>query len=271
MSFKISIVTATFNRRDYLPRCIESIASQAYPDKEHIIIDGGSTDGTVAVLEEYGRRYPHLRWISEKDDGLSQAFNKGLARTTGDAIGVLGDDDLYLPGAFETVAEAFNANPQAGVIAANCDFIREDGTVWITQKANFTSRTDLIQFWRYWGNRITIPATSSFFRREVLDTVGGFDEADRYAMDYHHWIKITEKFAIVTVNKTIAQFRYDEGTISCTGTEKQAAEAVAISQKYWGSKLSADYYRIAWSYLPYYWRPRLKVKTWLRGLVGRGR
>jgi glycosyltransferase involved in cell wall biosynthesis len=252
MSLKISTVTATLNRKDFLPRCIEGIAGQSYPDKEHVIVDGGSTDGTGDLLKSYAKKYPHIRWISEKDNGISSALNKGLAMATGDIIGVNGDDDYYVPGAFEIVAAAFEQNPRVGVVSGNCEHIRNDGTVAFTQKAGFTRRQDLIEYWRHWGTTVFLPAPSTFFRRKAVDLVGGFEEADRYAMDYHHWIKITEKFGVKTIDQVLARFRFDEGTVTFSKRKEQLAETHAISRKYWGSRADLSYYRMAWSYFEFH-------------------
>ena len=249
---KISIVTATLNRKDLLARCIEAVAGQSYPNKEHLIIDGGSSDGTIDSLKSYAEKYPHLRWISEKDNGISNALNKGLAMATGDIIGVNGDDDCYRPGVFEGVALEFEQNPSAGVVSGNCDHVRNDGTVAYTQKAGFTSRHDLIEYWKHWGRTVFLPAPSTFFRKQAVDLVGGFDEADLYAMDYHHWIKITEKFDVRIIDQVLARFRYDEGTVTFSRSKEQLAETYGISRKYWGSKLSLGYYRMAFSYFEFH-------------------
>jgi glycosyltransferase involved in cell wall biosynthesis len=246
---KISIVTATLNRKDYLPRCIEGVAGQSYPYKEHLIIDGGSTDGALDLLKSYAKKYPHIKWISEKDNGISSALNKGLAMATGDIIGVNGDDDFYAPGVFEIVAAEFAADPGLGVVSGNCAHINNNNVVWEAGKAGFTTRWDLIEYWRYWCRAVFLPAPSTFFRREVISKVGGFEEADRYAMDYHHWIKITEEFRVKTIDKVFATFRCDEGTVSFSSNKEQLAEMHRISRKYWGSLLSASYYRLRASYI----------------------
>jgi glycosyltransferase involved in cell wall biosynthesis len=270
MKPKISVVTATYNRRDFLPRCIEGVAAQDYPAKEHIIIDGGSTDGAVELLREYAARYPHVRWISEKDEGISDALNKGMALATGDVIGVNGDDDFYVPGTFEVVADAFAQNPSAGVVSGHCDHIGNDGAVIFTSKAAFVSRREMIECWKHWARTTFLPAPSTFFRREVLDAVGGFDVADRYAMDYHHWIKITEKFEVKIVDRVFAKFRYDEGTVSYSASGRQAAEMYAISRRYWGRQWSPSYYHFALSYFDHFtWRPfKERVRNSLRYRLG---
>lgn len=256
MKPKISIVTATLNRKDLLPRCIEAVAGQSYPDKEHIIIDGGSKDGTVERIKSYAQEYSHIRWISEKDNGISSALNRGLAMATGDIIGVCGDDDFYEPGAFQIVADEFDQNPSVSVVSGNCECIRNDGTAWGTLKSSFTNRRSLIEYWRYWNHEVYLPAQATFFRKDVIDVVGGFDENDRYAMDYRHWIKITEKFSVKTIDRTLAKFRWDEGTVSCSRGKEQLAEMCAISKRYWGSMINRDFYHLAFSYFKYCkWRP----------------
>lgn len=261
MSFKISAVTATYNRKDFLPQCIMSVAGQPYPYKEHVLIDGGSTDGTVGIIKAYAAKYPHIKWISEKDNGVSSALNKGLALANGDAVGVIGDDDFYVPNVFGIIAAEFERDESVGIVAGNCDFLRNNGSLWKRQKASFTSRKDLIQCWRYWGNSVTLPAPSTFIRKKVIDVVGGFDENDRYAMDYHHWIKITEKFEVTTVDEVFAKFRYDEGSISFSLAQAQWAEVLAISKKYWGTKRSLAYYEMLFSYLQYYKRARFEAQA----------
>ena len=248
MSLKISVITATLNRKDLLPRCIEGVAGQSYPHKEHVIVDGGSTDGAIDLLASYAQKYPHIRWISEKDKGISDALNKALAMTTGDIIGVNGDDDFYEPRVFETVAAEFERDPGIGVVSGNCDHIDNNRKLIVGSKAAFTNRRDLIEFWRNWGGSVFLPAPSTFFRREALNKVGGFEEADLYAMDYHHWIKITREFRVKTVDELFANFRCDEGTVSFSQNKQQLAEMVRISRKYWGSKASISYYRMWFSF-----------------------
>jgi glycosyltransferase involved in cell wall biosynthesis len=273
MNLKISIVTATLNRRDYLPRCIEGVAQQSYPHKEHLIIDGGSTDGTIELLESYAKRYPHIKWISEKDNGISSALNKGLALASGELIGVNGDDDFYLPGAFEAVAREAVENPTAGLVAGHCDCIRNDDSLFYTAKAAFTNRRDLIQHWKTWGISNFFPAPSTFIRKHVIETVGGFEESDKYAMDYHHWIKITEKFEVRIVDRVLAKFRYDEGTVTFTQSQKQRDETHEISRKYWGPLTGREFHRMAFSYFshrhirPVVERVRNSFKYRLGGLL----
>lgn len=254
---RLSIITATYNREKYLRRCIESVAQQPYADKEHVIVDGGSSDGTVEVLRDCAVRYPHIRWMSEPDRGISDALNKGLALMTGEVFNVIGDDDFFEPDVFGAVARAFDEHPEAGVIAGNCAVVRNDDTVAMVHRASFTSRRNLIAFWDHWERDVVLPAASTFVRRAVVDRVGGFDPVDRYAMDYHHWIRITEHFAVHTIDRTLATFRYGEGTVSHTQSRPQFDETLAISRRYWGSKGSRDYLEM---FVSYQW---FRLRRWL--------
>ncbi|MGB9600549.1 MAG: glycosyltransferase, partial [Myxococcota bacterium] len=92
---KFSIITAVLNNRETISDCIESVASQSYKFIEHIIIDGLSTDGTIDIIKDYSSRYSHIRWISEKDNGIYNAINKGIKISTGEIIGILNSDDIF--------------------------------------------------------------------------------------------------------------------------------------------------------------------------------
>lgn len=261
MSFKLSVITATRNRKEFLPRCLDSVTGQSYADKEHIVIDGGSSDGTRELLAGYAEQHPHLKWISESDRGISHAFNKGLALATGDVIGVIGDDDFYEPEVFGLIAGEFARHPEAGIVSGHCRVINNDDQAISTERAGFTTRRDLIECWRCWGRGVMLPAPSSFIRRQVIETVGGFDEADRYAMDYRHWIKITERFPVRILDRTVASFRHDAGTTSFSNNRQQWEETLAISKQYWGSKLSPDFYALWFSYWRHFHYPQWRQRV----------
>lgn len=261
--FRLSVVTATRNRRELLARCVESVAAQDHPDKEHVVVDGASSDGSADYLAEAARRHPHLRFVSEPDGGPAEAMNKGLALASGAAIGVLGDDDAYLPGALASVARAFAAEPGLGLVSGDCDFVDNAGALRFTQKASFTTRRDLIQCWRYWGSRICLPGPSTFFSRTALEAAGPFDPAHRYAMDYDHWIRLTRDFPVRTLGRTLARFRYDEGSISHAPTAHQWQETLAISRRYWGAPWTPGYWALQASRLWFYDRHRFFL--WLKG------
>ena len=247
----LSIVTATRNRCEHLARCIESVAEQDYPHKQHVIIDGASSDGTVELLRERSAIYPHIIWISEPDTSLSQAFNKGLERAEGDWINVLGDDDLILPGVMNRVSQEAESHPEAGLLVGGCEYINEAGEIFFHQEPCFSSRFDLVECWDHWGHEVSIPAPSTWISARALTEVGGFRECDKRAMDYRHWIELTRNFEVQIVPQTLARFRVASDSISGGQHAKQWAETLRISRDYWGEFGTLNRFRLGASFLAY--------------------
>ena len=122
---KISIITITYNSAKTLPRTLESVQSQTYPEIEHVIVDGASTDGTRNLIENYAKQHPNVRWISEKDNGIYNALNKGISLATGDVIGFLHSDDvLFSTRSIEQIAAAFE-KPDIDVVYGDLQYCRE--------------------------------------------------------------------------------------------------------------------------------------------------
>src|SRR5690349_10977185 len=127
---RISIVTPTLQRATFLERTLRSIRAQTYPSVEHIVVDGGSTDGTLPLLEQYASTY-NMRWLSEPDGGIYDAINKGMRMATGDILAYLNSDDLYFPWTVDVVMRAFEEHPEADLVygdAIRLDEIRG----WVT-------------------------------------------------------------------------------------------------------------------------------------------
>jgi len=153
---RITIVTPSFNQAKYLSETIESVLKQDYPNLEYIIIDGGSTDGSVDVIKRYEHHLAY--WVSEKDRGQSHAINKGLDRATGDLFNWINSDDILFPGALQRIAAAFICNPEADLIVGDNARSDKDGAivrisaapsrltasprgwlVWVAQQSTFVS------------------------------------------------------------------------------------------------------------------------------------
>jgi glycosyltransferase involved in cell wall biosynthesis len=122
---KISVITPSLNQGKYIEECILSVLNQGYDNFDHIIIDGGSTDNTLTVL----RKYKHLIWVSEPDEGQSDAINKGFKMASGEIIGWLNADDRYLPGTFHSVAEYMSRWPDVDLIYGDYRWIDAEGRV----------------------------------------------------------------------------------------------------------------------------------------------
>jgi glycosyltransferase involved in cell wall biosynthesis len=219
----ITIVTPCLDASVTLPGALDSVRSQeqGYPAAvEHIVVDGGSTDGTLEILGAA----EGVSFISEPDRGLSDAVNKGFRRAQGEIVGWLNADDVYLPGAFARIGEAFAAEPEALWATGRCTIIDGDGRqirrAVSAYKDFFLRRYSfpllLVQ------NFVCCPST--FVRRRAMDEVGLLDERFRYSMDYDLWLRLGRRAPPVVVDHPIAAFRMAEGSLSMTGFEAQFRE-----------------------------------------------
>lgn len=131
---KISVITPSFNSIHTIRDTIESVRAQNYPDVEHIVVDGGSKDGTVELLKEY----PHLRWVSEKDEGHYHAMNKGIQMATAEIVNILNADDCFRPGALRAVGDAFAKNPDWDGLFGDIVYVNGEGQeIYRREEAKF--------------------------------------------------------------------------------------------------------------------------------------
>ena len=229
---KISIITPSFNQFNFLKETVESIHSQNIDTDiviEHVIVDGGSTDGTVEYLKALDDK---VVWLSEKDKGQADAVNKGIRMATGEIIGWLNSDDLYLPGALHTVAEYFEQNPDCSWVYGRCRIIDKDGTErwkWITRYKNARLRKfTMDKLLR--ENFISQPAV--FFRKELFAEAGPLDLTLHYAMDYDLWLRFARLAVPGVLHKDLASFRRHGSSKSETGYRDQFYEQYAVAKRY---------------------------------------
>ncbi|WP_161685566.1 glycosyltransferase [Thermoanaerobaculum aquaticum] len=176
----VSIVTPSFNQARFLKRTIESVLSQNYPHIEYVVIDGGSTDGSVELLRSYGSRF---RWVSEPDRGQAHAINKGFAQTRGSIRAYLNSDDCLLPNAVETVVRVFQQHPDWDLVYGQAFYIdEEDRIIGMYPTAEY-SFSRLMQ-------DCCICQPAAFWRSRIADLVGPFNEELHYALDYEYWLRI---------------------------------------------------------------------------------
>lgn len=179
---KISIITITNNSAKTLQRTFDSVRSQTYNDIEHIIVDDASKDGTLELIEAYAAKYPNVRWISEKDDGIYNAINKGIKMATGDIIGLLHSDDvLFCPDSISHIAAAFEAQ-NTDVVYGDLQYFKGKKVVRRWQSNTYDPRS-LKYGWMP-------PHPTVYVRREVYQQVGEYDEWFRIAADYDMMLRI---------------------------------------------------------------------------------
>lgn len=226
---KITIITPSYNQGKFIERTIRSVLEQDYPNLEYIVVDGGSTDGTLDILKRYEGS---LTWISEKDQGQSDAINKGIKMSSGEILAYLNSDDVYERGAIRRVADFFLAHPSHMWLVGRCRIIDENDREirrFITRYKNF-----FLNRYNYnvllTTNFISQPAT--FWRRRVIDDIGLFNVAYHRVMDYDYWLRIGRKYSPGIVKDCLAGFRvYQESKTSGDFVESFRQE-LAVSQKY---------------------------------------
>lgn len=170
-----SIITITLNSREYLEETIQSVLSQDYPDFEYIIVDGGSTDGTLEIIQRYAGTDTRIRWVSEPDDGIADAFNKGIACARGEIIGIINSDDTYLPGTLVTVAEAYRSHPECDVFHGDMLRLQGDRVLFLLTPSDLE---------RHVWHEMPLNHPAMFMTARACRQVGGFDTTFRVAMDY---------------------------------------------------------------------------------------
>ncbi len=196
----VSIITPSYNQGQFIRETIESVLGQDYPDIEYWVIDGGSTDDTVAILRDY-EHDPRFHWISERDSGQTEAINKGWARCHGDVLCWLNSDDCYTsPGAVSTQLEVLQRTPDVGLIYGDGIFVDEDGGELAQFPTRDYSYPELLRV-----NYIMQPTV--FVRRAIVEQVGLLDASFRFAMDRDYWLRCSSITKFIYNPQTIATYR----------------------------------------------------------------
>lgn len=232
----ISIVTPSYNQAPYIEETIRSVFSQD-AQIEYLIVDGGSTDGTVDIIRKYEDRLTW--WASEKDRGQTDAINKGFARAKGEIFAWINSDDTYKPGAVAAAAKVLQEHPEIGMVYGDCNYINAAGEVIGQFDAAQTS-------YRLLRRGVTrIPQQTMFFRAELWKQVGPLDPSFYFAMDYDLWTRIAKRTEIKYVPQTWANFRLHTSGKSILADERCWPEMLKVHYRDGGSFFSilvAKYY-----------------------------
>jgi glycosyltransferase involved in cell wall biosynthesis len=225
MALKLSIITITRNSERYLRETIDSVISQDYSDFEYILVDGGSTDATLDIIRGYGAMDRRIRWISEPDEGISDAMNKGIRLATGDVVAHIHSDDYYAGNdVFSRVAAEFRESPRALWLTGGEYVVDEEGVMLREIRVRRYGYRKLVRC-----NFILHPAT--FVRMEGFRAAGLFDLRRIYAMDYDLWLRLGLLGAPVRVDRPLACFRLHGGSISSVQSKLAFDEALAIRRE----------------------------------------
>jgi GT2 family glycosyltransferase len=223
---RISIITPSFNQAAFLEHTIRSVLEQRYPNLEYIIIDGGSTDGSVEIIRKYETHLAY--WTSEKDRGQTHAINKGLQRATGEIIAYLNSDDMHLPGALKCVAGHFLANPDVDLIHGRCRVVDVHGKRTGERMGDITRYVEILDLWDVWWNQRNFVQPEVFWTRRIMDKIGPFQEELVWVMDYEYWARILRAGGRVeSVRAELAAFRVQPNQKSAQ-SEKSALELLNV-------------------------------------------
>ena len=226
----ISIITPSYNQAEFIERTLESVqAQQVDVPVEHLVIDGGSTDGTLDILRKYDGK---IRFVSEPDHSMQDALNKGFGMASGDIVGWLNSDDICLPGALQKVSAFFDQNPGCLWLYGNCRMVDENDREirrWITAYKNRLSE-------KYSYNRLLtenfISQPAVYIRRNALQAAGPIDMGLPTAMDYDLWLRLARLGNPGYIAEDLACFRVHGQSISAKNYRKQFEEQYQIHLRY---------------------------------------
>ncbi len=222
----ISIVTPSYNQGQYLEQAIRSVLLQGYPRLELIVMDGGSTDDTRAVLERYDPWLKH--WSSGKDGGPTIALNRGFGYASGDLYGFLNADDFLLEGCLERIATEFAAHPEADVVSGHGYFAKESGDL------GMPTYSDSWSFTRFSYGACVLLQPATFFRRQMFEQVHGFRERTSTVWDMELWADMALAGAqFRLVNAFMAAFRLHAGSITggTANLDRRVNDAIAVMER----------------------------------------
>src|SRR5262245_29810490 len=240
---RISLVTCSYNQGTFIGRTIESVLAQNYPNLEHLVVDGMSTDDTPHILA----RYPHLRVFRAPDRGQADAINKGYRLATGDILAFLNSDDLLYPGTLQRVAREIDPARGRHVVMGRCRYIDEnDRETGLEHPSVFAGHRRVLEVWK--GHAIPQPAV--FWSRAVWQRCGPLDERERLVLDYDLFCRFSKHFPFHVVDQVFAGYRLHAQSKTCSsGGREVLEESIRISRKYWGSRLRRPYWQLLGSYL----------------------
>ena len=230
----VTIVTPSYNQAQYIRATIESVLAQDYPHIEHIVMDGGSTDGTELIVKEYASR---LTWISEKDRGQSHAINKGFRMARGEIVSWLNSDDIILPGAVSKAAAAMQRDPCLGAVYGEGYQIDEAGRV----KCRFPW-TEPFNLWKLVHVLDYILQQTVYFRKSVVADLGYLDESLHWGMDWDLFIRIGQLYPIAHLPEFMGAIREYDTAKSFAGGRKRFAEIVRLVRKHSGKRYPPAYF-----------------------------
>lgn len=221
----VSIVTPSLNQGRHIRNCLQSVCDQDYPEIEHIVLDGGSIDNTLEIIRQYESRLAY--WVSEPDDGISFAINKGWSLAKGELLWVLNSDDvLVTPGAISALVDYLEKHPEVDFVYGDFALISESGK--ITGYRRFPPY-DLLSLFL---EERQYPFPGCLMRRRVLEQVGDLDLSLRSANDLDYFLRIAQKHRMGPLGQITAYFRVHEGSLGKAATSLSGEETIQVVKRH---------------------------------------
>ncbi len=251
----VSIITPSYNQANFLEETIRSVLDQGYPNLEYIIVDGGSTDGSLEIIQKYADRLAW--WVSEPDQGQTDAINKGFSQAKGEILAWLNSDDTYLPGAVAEAVGYLQVHPEIGTVYGDANLINDEGNVIGRFPAKQTDNRRLMRGY------VHIPQQATFFRKELWRKVGPLDPTFFFAMDYDLWVRLSQHAPLKYYSRLWANFRLHGGAKSIEADDRCWPEMVRVHRREGGSRLSWLSIKAAIRPVIYGWMP-MNLRLWIR-------
>jgi glycosyltransferase involved in cell wall biosynthesis len=230
---KISVVTPSYNQGQFIEETIRSVLLQGYPNLEYIVMDGGSSDETVEILERYDPWIDH--WVSEPDEGQSDAVNKGFGQASGEILAWLNSDDYYAPGVLRIMAEAFaSAGGDVGAVVGTGHKVNREGEIVYTPPSSDLTRNDFLN----WMNGGNFMQPACFFRRGAWEKAGPLRCDLEYPMDVDLWLKMARACRFKRVDATIAYAYAHPGAKTTGERERVRMETILLIAEHGGDEIA---------------------------------
>lgn len=216
----ISVITPVYNGEKFIEFCLQTVIQQQCSEVEHIIVDGGSQDRTIEIVRQYAQQYLHIRWISEPDQGQSDAMNKGIQMAKGEIINFLNVDDYYEAGVLNQILERFKTLPEPSFVAGNCKILDESGNLLEMNRPSKLRLIDLV------SGQSPFPCNPSayFYHTSLHQQVGLYNLAEHYVMDLDFILRAVQVATVQYVDQTWGNFRFIRGTKTQTDKENGLME-----------------------------------------------